>query len=438
MRSLASALVCLGVSSLICLPAAKADWPQFRGPIGNGVVDGLNHPKSWGNESSVAWSKVIPGGGWSSPIVVGKKVFVTSAVDEAGGKPVGFQSGVRNMRGKRPTKPLKFGLYCLDLNGGASVWEKTLAERKPDHPIHPSNTYATESPATDGERIFCYFAAIGLLAAVDLEGEEVWRVEIGSYPTGNGFGTGSSLAVDGDRLFLQCDNDQNSFVVAFDTKTGNEIWRAKRNSRTSWSTPLVWRNNERTELITCGSGVVTSYDPNTGSVLWKLTGIDSSFSASPASDAERIYFGNSGPMSRGPLVAVGSNLKGEVKFDSRNQSDQIAWSRMRSGPGLASPVVCGDHLYVAGRGIISCYSITDGKELYKSRLPGSKSVAASLWSAGGYVFLLDEAGKTFVIKNGPEFKLSATNQINDLFWSTPAISDGALLLRGVNKLYCIR
>ena len=276
------------------------------------------------------------------------------------------------MRGKKPTEPFDFKLICLSLEDGSVKWKRSLAREQPKYAIHPSNTYATESPATDGKHVFCYFAAIGKVASVDLEGKLVWAVNVGAFPSGNGFGTGSSLTRRDGNLYIQCDNDKNSFVVALDAATGKEIWKRKRSSRTSWATPFIWKHGKRTDLVICGSGTVTGYDPATGKINWRLTNTRSAFTASPASDGKYIFLGNSGPFSRGPLMAIGSEI------------------------------------------------------------------AASMWAYDKHVFLLDESGKTFVIKAGSYFKIIRENELDDLFWSTPAVTNGALLLRGSNNLYCIR
>jgi len=415
-----------------------ADWPQFRGPAGDGRVSILSHPKKWSVKENLAWSLPIPGGGWSSPIIVGNRVFLTSAIDSKNTKPLGHTGGVRNMRGKKPTEPFDFKLMCLSLEDGSLNWGKAITSKQPKFSIHPSNTYSTESPVTDGKRVFCYFAAIGKVAAVDFEGKLVWDVDIGAFPSGNGFGTGSSLTLSKGILYIQCDNDRDSFVLALDVANGKEIWKRKRSSRTSWSSPFIWKNEKRTDLVICGSGTVTGYDPTTGKTNWRLTNARSAFTASPASNGRYIFLGNSGPMSQGPLFAIGPEIREESKLDISKLPKGVIWAIQRGGPGMASPVVSGKYLYVCSRGFLSCYSTNSGKRIYKSRLPSSKSIAASMWADDEYVFLLDESGKAFVIKSGKDFKIIGENQVDDLFWSTPAISNGNLLLRGANKLYCIR
>ena len=437
MRNFVLFFACLLAGSLF-VNQSFGDWPQFRGPNGNGYLGKLNHPTQWSMKQNLAWSHPIPGGGWSSPIIVGKRVFVTTAVDSKNTKPLGHAGGVRNMRGRKPTEPFDFRLICLSLENGSLQWEKSLARKQPKYAIHPSNTYSTESPVTDGKHIFCYFATIGKVASVDLEGKLAWAVDVGAFPSGNGFGTGSSLTLSDGKLFIQCDNDKDSFVVALDTATGKEKWKRKRSSRTSWSTPFIWKQGKRTDLVICGSGTVTGYDPASGKTNWRLTNTRSAFTASPASDGKYIFLGNSGPFRQGPLLAIGPDIEGESRLDTRKLPKGVVWAKLRGGPGMASPVASGDYIYVCSRGFLSCYNTKTGQQAYKSRLPSSKSIAASMWADDKHVFLLDESGKSFVIKSGPEFKVLRENDLDDLFWSTPAVTNGALLLRGANKLYCIR
>jgi outer membrane protein assembly factor BamB len=430
-------LICITLLAVITHNELTAqDWPQFRGPDGSGVLKKLEHPQEWGDDKNIAWRVDLPGGGLSSPIVQGDRIFLTTAVGPK--PPVSFGDGVSDMRPKKPDAPVKFHVVCFSLGDGSRIWEKTIIEKLPEFPIHGSNSFATESPATDGKLLFVYFAAVGTIAALDFNGNEIWRKEIGAYPTGNGFGSGSSLTIGDGNVFIQCDNDKSSFVVAFDGATGEQVWRQERSGRTSWATPLFWKNDKRSELITCGSGFVTSYDPKTGNEHWTMTDVGMSFSASPAMDEQRIYFGNSGPRSSGPLIAVSALVTGSQPFETDSKPQGVDWSVMNGGPGMSSPVSVGGYLYVPGRGILNCYSTADGKLAFKERLELG-SMAASLWAAGDRVFLMDESGKTLVLEAGPELKIVATNQINDdLFWSTPAVTGQSLLLRGGKRFYCIR
>ncbi len=432
----ASIFLLFGLAGTSAQDTPTDDWTGFRGPSGSGVLKSLDHPETWSNETNLAWSVDMKGGGLSSPIVIGDQIFLTTAVGFT--PPVSFMEGVRDMRPKTPDVALQFVVQCLSLDNGAILWETTIAEEQPKFPIHSSNSFATESPASDGKHLFVYFASIGTVCAMDFDGNQIWKKEVGSYPTGNGFGPGSSITIGEGKVFVQCDNDKSSFVVALDSATGEESWKQERDSRTSWASPLLWKNSKRNELVTCGSGFVTSYNPGTGEILWKLSGIGMSFSASPAVDKDRIYFGNSGPMSSGPLVAVSAGMTGEHQFAANAKIDNVAWSKMQAGPGMASPVSTGGYLYIPSRSKLTCYAADSGEVAFKQRLQLG-SMAASMWAAGDRAFLMDENGKTVVLAVGPEMKVVATNEMSDdLFWSTPAVAGKSLLLRGAKKLYCIR
>ena len=429
--------------SLVASSSFSSEWPQFRGPQGNGVVTESGHPTQWSATENVAWSAGIPGGGWSSPVVANDRVFITTAVSLENVKPKGFGAGVASMRSfstsQPPESPVSFEVHCLSLSDGEVLWRQVVASQTPPHKIHPSNSYATESPATDGQRVYVYFAAIGVVACLDQDGNQNWKRELGAFPTANDFGTGSSLAILDDRVFVQCDNHDKSFLVALDASTGTDVGRKERSGKTSWSSPIIWRNQNRTELVVCGAGDVVSYDPENGAVNWSLTGTGGAFSASPTADRERIYFGKSGRTSRGPLIAVHANASGELNQDGDSIGDGgVAWIEQASAPGMSSPVVVDDRVFVVTRGIISCHDAVTGKRLYRTRLPDAARVAASLWAADGLLFVLDESGRTSVIQVADEFKLVNTNPIDGLYWSTPSFARNALLLRGANILHCVK
>ncbi|MFK8111590.1 MAG: PQQ-binding-like beta-propeller repeat protein [Rubripirellula sp.] len=415
------------------------DVSQFRGPGGSGVFSDLL-PKNWDGETNIRWMVDIPGGGWSSPVSANGKIFLTTAVADGDSGPKGFGEGTQSMRdffqSKAPDEPYSFEVHCLNADDGSVAWKKPIVNRKPPYKIHPSNSYATESPVTDGDHVFAYFAAVGVVTCLDSTGDQVWTRELGAYKTGNDFGTGSSLALHESVLFIQCDNEEKSFVCALDTKTGKDVWRDDRAGGTSWSSPVIWKNRLRTELITCGSGKVTSYEPATGEVLWKLTGTGGAYSASPTFDQDRLYLGKSDRNSRGPLVAVNAGASGELTLD-RFGDQALAWVEDSSAPGMCSPVVAGGCVYVLSRGILSCHDATTGDRLYRERLDNASSVTSSLWAAGDNVFSISESGDTAVIKAGKQFELIGSNSLQGLFWSTPSAINSALLIRSADQLYCI-
>src|SRR5262245_32345071 len=258
-------------------PAAAQHWPQFRGPEMNGAAVSGNLPAEWGADKNVAWKTALPGIGWSQPVVWGDKVFLTTASGENQSKP---QPGARGpggplgglgvflgITGKPPSVPYQWQVLCLDLKSGEVLWKQVAREGKPANHIHDNNSYASETPTTDGERLIASFGPAGVYC-YDLSGKLLWSKELGTFPMMFEWGTGSSPLLFGDAVFIQCDNDKASFLVALDKRTGDELWRAQRDEKSNWSTPYLWKNNERTELITAGGTKMRSYDPATGKLLW--------------------------------------------------------------------------------------------------------------------------------------------------------------------------
>jgi outer membrane protein assembly factor BamB len=467
MRAVLSAAVCV-----VSVTAAghSADWPQFRGPNGSATTAETGLPLEWGAGKNVAWKAEVPGYGWSSPVIWGDKVFVTTAVSDKqqkpsggfggpGGGPGGGRGGFG--RGMRPPDEVyKWRVLCLSATDGKVIRQQTAAEHKPAIPKHGSNTYATETPATDGERVYAYFGMTGVFC-YDLSGKLLWKKDLGSYAMAMGNGTGSSPALDDGRLFIQCDNEEKSFLVALDAKTGAELWRAPRTERTGWSTPLVWKTRGRTEVVCIGTPRARSYDAATGKPLWELGGMTGQCKASPAADGDLLYVGTgggpggfAGPGGFGgrrggfggdsgsrPLVAVKAGAAGDITLKAGARSnDGVAWSLPNAGPATPSPLVYDGYLYVLEErgGFLSCYDARTGKQVYKERLPGARGFSSSPLAGDGKIYCLDDGGTTHVIKTGPEFRVLGKNAVEGMTWSSAAAAGGAIYLRTVDAVYCFK
>jgi outer membrane protein assembly factor BamB len=468
-------LFTLGIG-LTSLAASADDWPQFRGN-GTGITNEKNLPTEWTGEKNVLWKAKATGRGWASPIVTGDKVIIVSAGSEkdnnprpmGGGGGGGFRpggggggGGFRPGGGAPPDVVYKWTITCLDLKTGKELWKETAREDKPKIATHGSNTYASETPVTDGERVYVYFGMHGLYC-YDLNGKQLWKKDLGSYPTSMGWGTSSSPVLEGDKLFLQIDNDEKSFLVALDKKTGEEAWKKDRTERTVWSSPIVWKNKERRELVTAGQKM-RSYDPATGKVLRELSLGGGRCSATPVADEERLYFGlggmgggmggkggfgppgggkgGFGGGGGGSLYAVKAGASGDITpKNGESASAGVAWSQPKAGAAMASPLVYQGYVYVLEQnsGQISCYDAKTGKAEYqKERIEGARAFWASPWAYDGKIFCLDDAGNTFVLKAGPKLEVLGKNSISDQFWASPAASGGTLLLRGVSNVYAIK
>lgn len=460
---------------LLGLPAlADADnWPQFRGPNGTGVGTESSLPSEWAADKNVKWKVAVPGIAWSSPIVWGEKVLVTTAIADKQPRPTpgmgagggfgggggtfpkfdpkkgkggfgkgGFGKGGFGKGAKAPDAVYRWEVHCYDRTNGKLLWKQLAAEQKPLLATHGKNTFASETPVTDGERVYAFFGPTGLFC-FDLTGTLVWKKELPRYSMQFGFGTGASPTLHDGRLFLQCDNEDESFLAAFEAKTGKELWRVKREEKSSWGTPFVWKNKQRTELVTAGGLWARSYDPATGKQLWQLGGMSFSSNSTPVADNEQLYIGSGGSFGGRPLFAVRAGATGDITLkDGESSSEFVAWSKPQAGPTMASPLLYDGYLYILSDrgGMLSCLEARTGKVMYdRQRIPqASSGYTASPWAYGGKIFCLGEDGKCSVIQAGPEFKVLGTNKLDEMFMATPALAGGALILRGIDHLYCVQ
>jgi outer membrane protein assembly factor BamB len=423
--------------------ALADDWTQFRGANNSGVSPQSQAPSQWSDTQNLAWSQKIPGYGWSSPIVVGDKVIVTTAVTEKQKRPqpLSFPT-FGNV--KPPDAVYRWEVHCLDRNTGKTLWSRVALERKPTIAATFGNTYASETPVSDGGRVYAYFGMHGVYC-YDLDGKEVWHRDLGAYKMLMNWGTGSSPALDGDRLFILCDNDEKSFLAALDKNTGKDLWRVTRDELSGWSTAFVWRNQMRVEIVAAGGKAIRSYDPADGKVLWELkrpAGSPVSFvNATPVAGDSMLYVAAGSKPGSSRLWAVKAGASGDISLEPGETSNPgVVWSSTKACPPMASPLYYQDHLYVLMQNttVLMCLDAGTGKEVYRERLRGARSFTSSPWVHEGKLFCLDEDGQTFVVQAGPKFELLGKNEIKDMFWSTPALAQNALYLRGADRLYCIR
>lgn len=431
---------------LLSLPSSTgaSDWPQFRGPRGTGAVPAANVPLDWSESEHVAWKAEIPGQGWSQPVVVGGTVYVTTAVGQGLEAPMGMQAGVADPRtmkaGSAPDASIDWRVLAFDLASGKETWSASVVSGKPKFPIHPSNTYATETPVADAQGVYAFFGATGTLAAFDPAGKPRWKAELGAHPVAQGFGTASSPAIHAGRVFVQCFNADQAFLVCFEAESGKELWRVQRESAvTSWASPLVWHNQERVELVTSGEKLVTSHDPATGKELWRIAGVYGPGSSSFGADEERLYFGQASPMANPPLYALLAGASGDLSpAAGSSEVKGQAWAQRSASPSMPSPVVVDGLLYIASETLLTCRDASTGEQLYKERVPEMVTIAASPLVIGDKLLLLDEEGRAAFVQVGPEFEIVGRGRLDDLFWSSPAVAGEALLLRGSRRLYCLR
>ncbi len=423
------------------------DFPSFRGNAGWGMVASQKLPATWSEEENLAWKTNLDGSGWSQPVVIGERLFVTMAVAEKDLSPKNFEEGVKTPQSmgitlfsKPPDVSIDWQVVCLSTSDGSKLWQASVHQGKPTYAIHPSNTFATETPVADENGIYAYFGAAGIVAGLGLDGQELWKRDVGVFKTSNSFGTGSSLAIHQGKIYLQNFSEGSADLLCLDTKTGEVLWRSARDKpSTSWSTPLVWENAQRTEIIVSGNQQVESYAPDTGSLLWTVSNVKAATACSPCADSQRLYFGGSDPFSKGPLFAVNPGAAGDVSPKKQNKTfDSCAWVLDRAGPGMASPVSSGAFLYTVDKNILRCYEAASGKLVYQNRLPKMSMVAASPLILGDQVLMIDENGVGCSVAVGSEFEVLSSGSLSDTFWATPAVANNSIYFRGVKAIYCIR
>ncbi len=431
------------LSSLMLLLTPGDDqsnnWPDFRGGVRGGVVEDKRLPDTWSTTKNVLWKTDLPGKGWSSPIVWDNSVFLTSVVSE--GKKEEVKKGLYfgGERSKPSEDVHRWMVYCLDWDTGKIRWEREAYRGKPDRGVHLKNSYASETPVTDGERVYALFGNVGLFC-YDMNGDLVWSKRFESYPTFMSWGTASSPVVYKGRVYVLDDNEKKSFLTALDAKTGKEIWRVERDERTSWATPFIWENNLRTELITCGKKRIRAYDLE-GHQLWELGGMSSLVIPTPLAKFGMLYLssGYVGDKAQ-PIFVVKPGASGDISLKEKTTSnDFIAWSVPKGGPYNPSPILYEDKLYVLyDMGFMSCYDAKTGKEIYsRQRIGTGNKFTSSPWAANGKIFCLNEDGNTLVIQAGPDFKLLGKNVLDELCLATPAIARGCLIIRTEGKVYKI-
>ncbi len=430
--------------SIFLLPAlllaadAPDGWPYWRGPNSDGMARG-DAPLRWSDTEHIAWKAPVPGRGHSSPVVWGNQVFVTTAVPTgkppaASDSPAPDAPSGRRGRPSGPQPEHKLLVLSFDRKSGKLLWEKVARVATPHEGHHPQyGSFASNSPLTDGRHVIAYFGSRGLYCYT-LDGRLVWEKDFGKLRMFNGFGEGAWPALDGDKLVLVLDQEDESFLVALDKSTGRELWRTPRQGNTNWSGPLITTHAGRKQVIVSASRKSCAYDLETGKQLWEAAGLGQNTIPAPVA-AGGMVFVMSGY--RNPnLMAIRLGRDGDL-----TGTDAIVWQNQRGNSYTASPVLYEGKLYVlTDNGMLSCFDAKTGKPYYQQeRLPKPYNFKASPVGANGKLYLASENGDVIVARMGEKFEVLATNTLEgQTFIGTPAILNGEIYLRGQNTLFCVR
>ena len=385
--------------------AGAADWPEFRGPTGQGQATETGLPLRWSESLNVVWKVPVPGLGWSSPVIRGERIWMTTATDEG-----------RSLRA-----------VSFDKTSGRRLLDVEVFRQDKPSKAHRKNSHATPTPILEGDRVYLHFGTQGTAALSASTGEVIWRnQELRFAPV---HGQGGSPALSGNLLVINCDGTDRQFVVALDKNTGAVRWRTdRREKRMAFSTPLVIRAGGRDQAVSIGADATVSYDVETGEELWFIRYEGFSNVPRPVYGHGLVYVtsGFYNPV----LFAVRPNGRGDVT------ESHVVWSSSRGIPLTSSPLLAGDEIYVVSdQGIASCFDAKTGKNHWRARLKGK--YAASPLLADGRIYFQNEEGLTTVVEPGLSFKKLAENQVDGRTFATIAPTDGALFLRTDSHLYRI-
>jgi len=426
--------------------AAPAPWPSFRGPNGSGIADGQRIPLEWdsGARKNVRFATPIEGFSVSSPIVWGERIFVLSASSGASDRT--FRTGLYG--DVTPIDDLsehRWLLYALDTRDGRVVWERELERARPGTKRHPKSSQANATPATDGKRIMSLLGSTGFLYCHDFEGNLLWKKEIGILNSGwfydpdYQWGHSSSPILYDGRVIVQADVHGSPFIAAYDLESGDEVWRTAREGEIpTFATPTVYRGPTGDELVTNGTRI-RGYDPKTGTLLWHLGPNSEIPVGSPVVTSDLIYVTAGYPPIK-PIYAIRPGSRGDLALPAGvDKSEALAWSKTRGGTYIPSPVVYRGYVYTnENNGLLVCYDAATGEIVYRARIGGTGGAyAASPIAADGRLYFTTEEGETFVVEAGPEYRLLAKNRVEGVVLSTPAASDGLLVIRTLEQVYGI-
>ncbi|MEK6300389.1 MAG: PQQ-binding-like beta-propeller repeat protein [Acidobacteriota bacterium] len=420
-------------------------WPSFRGQQASGVAERQNLPDRWDAKTgeNILWRTPIPGLAHSSPVVWGNRVFVTSA--SSSDPKATFRPGLYgDGDASKDRSQHRWMIYALDKRTGKILWERVAHQGVPLEQRHIKSTYANSTPATDGRIVVTWFGSQGVYA-YDVSGRFLWKVEMGRLDLGAydiptyEWGPASSPIIWNNLVILQCDTQNDSFILALDADTGKTVWKTEREEIPSWGTPTVAMTSAGPVLVANASNFIRGYDPRTGKELWRLGG-SSKITAPTPIFSDDMFAVVSGRGPERPIFVVKAGARGELTLpEGKSNSDAIAWSRTGRGSYMPTPLIYDGILYVlANNGLFDAYNLRSGEEVYRQRLPVVGSgFSASPVASDGKLYLSNEDGEMLVIAAGQKFAHIATNSMGEMLMATPALSDGVMYVRSSASLFAI-
>jgi outer membrane protein assembly factor BamB len=421
---------------------APLNWPSFRGPDGTGVADGQHPPITFSvkKNENVRWKTDIPGLGHSCPVVWGDRVFLTTAVSSKNPDQKIRVGNYGDVASVDDTSIHTWQVLCLDRDTGKLLWTKTAHEGTPKIKRHLKGSQANCTVATDGQHVVACFGSEGLYC-YDFAGKQLWKRDLSTLDSAFAldveyeWGIGNSPVLHDGLCILQCDLSRDSFIAAFSLIDGEKVWSTPRDEIPSWSSPVVWKNVKRTEIVTNAAQYARGYDPKTGVELWRLAKKSEVTVPTPVLGKD-LAFVCSGNRPIQPIIAIKPGATGDISLKEGETKNQfVAWGTLRGGPYMPTPILYGEYFYTCSNsGVLACYEAATGKEVYKERIGGT-SYTASPVAADGRMYFTSEQGEVRVVKAGKDFELLAVNEVGDYCLPTPAISNGMLFVRSQHHLW---
>lgn len=438
-------LLLISLMSPLPVAAQAQNWASFRGNNAAGVAEGKPTPVRWDapKGENIRWKTPIPGLAHASPIIWGNKLFITTSVSSNPAKPnyrVGLYGDVTS---DSDTSKHAWKVYCLDKRTGKILWERVAHEGAPKVKRHIKATHNNSTPATDGRYVVAFFGSEGLYC-YDVNGKLAWKKDFGVLNSGwfydpdYEWGTASSPIIYKNLAIIQVDVQKDSFIAAYDLKSGKEVWRTPRQEIPSWGTPTIYEGKTRAELITNATKAIRAYDPMTGKELWKLSGNPEITATTPIIAHDMIFIVNHYRPNQ-PIYAIRPGATGDISLkQGETKNEYVVWSSQRGGAYMPTPVIYGDYLYInQNQAILRCLNAKTGEVVYQQRIGEGGSYSASPVAADGKLYLSSEDGAIFVIKAGNTYELLAKNDMGEVLMATPAISEGMIFVRGQHHLFCV-
>jgi len=422
----------------------ERQWPSYRGYFSSGVLDNASLPEKFDFDKSenIRWKTDIPGMGISSPVIWGNKLFLTTAVSES--DKAGFKPGLYgDVTPVSDSSVHEWKVFCINKNNGRIIWERTSYTGIPKIKRHPKSTHANSSAATDGQHVVAFFGSEGLYC-YDINGKLLWQKNFGVLRSSffimknAEWEFASSPVIHNGVVIIQCDVLENSFLAAYDVKTGKELWKSPRDEYPGWCTPNIYTNEGKTYVAVNGFKHRGGYEFETGKEVWRMSGGGDIQIPTPITGNNLIYF-NSAHGKSSPIMAVKTSASGDITLKENETANQgVVWSQPRGGSYMHTMLLYRNLLYnVNWNGAINCIDPLTGKEVYNAKLGGAKSFIASPVASDGRIYIVDEEGTVYIIRDGSSFNLLAEIPMNDICMTAPAITGGMIYFRTQHHLIAV-